>query len=88
LGKIIETLNRSKSIEILFELEKRRLKFNEIARIAGNSTTAMRRTQELHNAGLVGRNVLQDRQRSVEYSLTKKGKETIPLIKELLKLEK
>jgi DNA-binding HxlR family transcriptional regulator len=88
LGKIIETLNRSKSIEILFELEKRRLKFNEIVRIAGNSTTAMRRTQELHNAGLVGRKVLQDRQRSVEYSLTKKGKETIPLIKELLKLEK
>lgn len=87
MGKIVKTLSRSKSIEILFALEKKKLKFKEIVRVAGNTTTTMRRTQDLQNAGLVSRKVLQDRQRSVEYSLTKKGKGTIPLIKELLNLE-
>jgi len=85
---MIRALSRSKSIEVLFALKERKLKFNEIVRIAGNTTTAMRRTQELQSVGLVSRKVLQDRQRSVEYSLTKKGKETLPLINGLLKLER
>lgn len=83
MGKVIETLSRSKSVEILFALEKRKLKFREIVKLAGNTTTAMRRTQDLQNTGLVGRKVLQDRERSVEYSLTKTGRGAIPLIKKL-----
>jgi DNA-binding HxlR family transcriptional regulator len=36
---------------------------------------------------LIGRKVLQDRQRSVEYTLTKKGEKLIPLITEILKID-
>jgi len=87
MAKILEALARSKSLEILFALEKKGLNFNEIARLTENPTTAMRRTQELQSVGLISRKVLQDKQRNVKYSLTKKGKEALPLVKGLLKLE-
>jgi len=87
MGKIIEALARSKSVEILLALKSKKLKFNEIVKIASNATTAMRRTQDLHAAGLIGRKVLQDKQRSVEYALTKKGEKLIPLITEILKID-
>lgn len=87
MGKIIEALARSKSVEILLELSKRALKFNEIVKITGNATTAMRRVQDLQAAGLVNRKVLQDKQRSVEYTLTKKGEKLIPLVVEMLRIE-
>ncbi|MFN4133559.1 MAG: winged helix-turn-helix transcriptional regulator [Candidatus Hadarchaeales archaeon] len=85
---MIETLGRSKSVQILLALRDGKLKFNEIVEIAGNDTTAMRRTRELQSVGLIGRKVLQDRQRSVEYSLTKRGETALALIEELLKLDK
>jgi len=85
---LIETLGRSKSVEILLALKGRKLKFNEIVEITGNATTAMRRTQELQDVGLISRKVLQDRQRSVEYSLTKRGETALALVGELLKLDK
>lgn len=75
-------------MEILFALEKRKLKFNEIVEIAGNTTTAMRRVKELQDTGLVSRKVLQDIQRSVEYSLARKGQELIQLAKKMIELEK
>jgi DNA-binding HxlR family transcriptional regulator len=88
LSKIIEALGRSKSVEMLMALKERNLKFSEIVEITGNATTAMRRTQELQEVGLISRKVLQDRQRSVEYSLTKRGETALVLVEELLKLEK
>lgn len=88
LGEILQTLARSRSLEILFALEKRELKFNEIVEIAGNTTTAMRRVKELQDTGLISRKVLQDIQRSVEYSLARKGQELIHLVKKMLELEK
>lgn len=87
MGKIIKVLARSKSVEILLGLRGRKLKFSEVVRITGNATTAMRRTQDLHATGLISRRVLQDRQRSVEYTLTKKGEKLIPLVIEMLRIE-
>lgn len=88
MGKIFEVLARSKTTEILFALKGKALKFNELIKIAGNATTAMRRTQELQTAGLIARRVLQDKQRTVEYSLTKKGEDLIPHIRSISALEK
>jgi len=87
MGKIIVALARSKSVDILLALEKKKLKFNEIVRLVGNATTAMRRIQDLQAAGVVSRKVLQDRQRSVEYALTRKGQRLIPLVVEMLKID-
>lgn len=88
MAKIFETLARSKTLEILLALEERGMKFNEIVKIAGNTTTAMRRAKDLQNVGLIDREVLQDMQRSVRYSLTRKGQMLIPLVKKVLGLEK
>ncbi len=70
MKKIIKILAQSRSIEILFALRRKKLKFAEIVEIAGNPTTATRRTTNLQGVGLISRRVLQDRRRSVEYSLT------------------
>lgn len=88
MAKILKALARAKSVEILIALKDGGLKFNQIVEITGNTTTAMRRTRELQTAGLIGRKVLQDKQRSVEYYLTKKGEKVIPLVKALLGYEK
>jgi DNA-binding HxlR family transcriptional regulator len=42
----------------LLALEQRELKFNEIVKITGNTTTVMKRAKDLQDAGLVGRTVL------------------------------
>lgn len=67
-------------------LGRKNLKFNEIVRVVGNATTAMRRVRDLQSMNLISRKVLQDRQRSVEYSLTKKGIKVVEIIEDTKKI--
>lgn len=83
MRKIFEILARSKSVEVLLALRKKSLKFNEIVRVVGNATTTMRRVKELQKMSLISRKVLQDRKRSVEYSLTKKGTKVVEIIRDV-----
>ena len=79
-----ELLARKGTKEILYALsEKDGMKFTELKTLVGSPTTASQRLQELAGAGVVEREVQADRYRSVKYSLTKKGMQTVKLMKEL-----
>ena len=85
MRKMLKTLAQSRSVEILLALQRKALKFAEIVEIAGNPTTAMRRVTDLQRVGLISRRVLQDKKRSVEYSLTKKGISVVEFLERLKK---
>jgi DNA-binding HxlR family transcriptional regulator len=85
MKEMLKAISQSKSIEILLALQQRKLKFTEIVEIAGNPTTAMRRVTDLQRVGLISRRVLQDKKRSVEYSLTKKGISVVEFLERLKK---
>ena len=81
--ELLKVLGKSKSIEILQELNSRKLIFREIVEITGNPTTATRRVKELQALGLISREVMQDKFRTVKYSITEKGKESLETVKKL-----
>ena len=85
MKEMLKILAQSRSMEILFALRRKELKFTKIVEIASNSTTAMRRVTDLQRAGLISRRVLQDKRRSVEYSLTEKGISVVEFLKRLKK---
>ncbi len=85
MREMLKILAQSRSMEILLALQRKELKFTKIVEIAGNPTTAMRRVTELQRAGLISRRVLQDKKRSVEYSLTKKGISVVEFLERLKK---
>lgn len=86
MAKTFKALARSKAIEILFALEKRKLNFGEVAKVAGNRPTAMRRLRELRVLGLVERREVGDALGSVEYLLTRNGRRLVVLLMKILKM--
>lgn len=82
---MLKILAQSRSMEILLALQRKELKFTKIVKIAGNPTTAMRRVTNLQRVGLISRRVLQDKRRSVEYSLTEKGISVVEFLERLKK---
>ena len=61
------------------------MNFGEIAKLMKHRPTATRALKELTNAGLLEREVLEDR--SVRYRLTEKGKAVSKILKELREVE-
>ena len=55
-------------------MKKEPLIFSRITDLTGHSGIATIRLKELRKEGIVNRKVMQDEKRTVEYSLTKKGK--------------
>jgi DNA-binding HxlR family transcriptional regulator len=83
LSRIFKTLARTGALEIVKNLEKRTegLKYAEIEKIIGSPSTTTRRLNELEELGIVKREILSEKYRPVKYSLTKKGKELLRLVK-------
>lgn len=85
MKEMLKILAQSRSMEILLALQRKELKFTKIVEIASNPTTAMRRVTDLQRAGLISRRVLQNKRRSVEYSLTEKGISVVEFLERLKK---
>lgn len=80
----IELLAKKGAIRLLRSLSKKKeLKFTEVQEFVGSPTTASQRLKELEGMGVVRREVQADRYRSVQYSLTDKGKRIVKLVDEL-----
>ena len=80
----LELLERKGMLKILKALaEKPEMKFTEIRRIVGSPPSTSRCLQDLVKAGLLKKEILPDRYRSVEYSLTQRGIKVAKLVKEL-----
>lgn len=72
---------------ILWRLKSRKWRYGELKKDLGRITHKMLTEQlrELEHDGLISRKVYGEVPPKVEYTLTKKGKTTIPLIKTLRK---
>lgn len=82
---ILRIISKRGSKEILLSLKERKeLTYTEIESLISNPRTTSKRLNELCSLGVIKRNVLPDKYRSVSYSLTKKGEE---IVKILLQLE-
>lgn len=83
-----KVLAKAYCLEILVALkENQRLNFGKIVTIAKYPSTATARLRELIELGIVEREVAQDAQRTVEYYLTKRGKEIAGIASKILNLE-
>jgi DNA-binding HxlR family transcriptional regulator len=62
------------------------MKYSEIVKIVGYSTTTTRSLKSMEKLGIVKKQVLNEPYRPVEYSLTDKGRNLASLLRELEKL--
>lgn len=70
--------------KILLGMEKAgKLKYSEIVKIVGYSTTTTRSLKSMEQLGVVKREVLDEPYRPVAYSLTDKGRKLAGLLKQL-----
>ncbi len=70
--------------KILFTLDKAaKMRYTEIVKVVGYSTTTTRSLKNLEKTGIVKREVLNAPYRPVAYSLTEKGRKLASLLKEL-----
>jgi len=70
--------------KILVSLEKAgKIRYSEIVRVVGYSTTATRSLKAMEKFGIVKREVLDEPYRPVAYSLTEKGKKLAGILKDL-----
>ena len=83
---LLELLARKGATEVLRELERGPKRFSEVVSILGTIVvrrTIARRLKELEKAGLIERQITEERPPHSIYMLTKKGKETTKLLTEL-----
>ena len=79
---LLKTLAKAGCEDVLLTLyEEEELNFGSIAKLMRHRPTAARALKELTKAGLLEREVLDDR--SVRYRLTEKGKAVTKLLKQL-----
>lgn len=87
MKNLLKTLAKTGCANIVIALSKQKLSFGKIAKTLDYPSTATRRLNELIELGIVKRIVLQDRQRSVEYKLTLKGKDIAEVLIKLKNLD-
>ena len=87
MKNLLKTLAKTGCANIITALYKQKLSFNKIAKMVDYPSTATRRLNELIQHGIVERIVLQNRQRSVEYKLTFKGKDVAEVLIKLEQIE-
>jgi len=81
---IIRLLALRGTRKILQSMEKAgRMRYSEIVKIVGYSTTATRALKSMEGQGILRRQVLDEPYRPVSYSLTDKGRKLASLLKEL-----
>jgi len=74
IERIVKTLGRKGALKVLNLLaEKKELKFNDIARAVGYSSTAGRILKEFRRLDIVTKRNLKDNLGTVHYTLTEKG---------------
>ncbi len=70
--------------KVLFIMEKTgKMKYSEIVKVVGYSSTTTRSLKAMEKLGLVKREVLNEPYRPVAYSLTEKGHRLANLLKEI-----
>lgn len=73
---------------ILLELRhKHKIKYSNLVKAVGHSTTTSRALNNMENLNIVSKEVLQEKYRPVTYSLTPKGEELAEILIELKRLE-
>jgi DNA-binding HxlR family transcriptional regulator len=83
---LLKTLAKAGCEDVLLTLyEEEELNFGSIAKLMRHRPTAARALKELTKAGLLEREVLEDR--SVRYRLTEKGKAVTKVLKQLKEVE-
>jgi len=81
---IIQLLGLRGTKKILLSLEKAgRMRYSEIVRIVGYSTTTTRSLKAMEKLGVVKREVLNEPYRPVSYSLAEKGRKLVGILHEL-----
>jgi DNA-binding HxlR family transcriptional regulator len=81
---IIRLLALRGTKKILLSMEKTgKMKYSEIVKVVGYSTTTTRSLKSMQKLGVVKREVLNEPYRPVAYSLTDKGRKLANLLKEL-----
>jgi DNA-binding HxlR family transcriptional regulator len=81
---IISLLALKGTKKIMFSMEKAgKMKYSEIVKVVGYSTTTTRSLKSMERLGIVKREVLNEPYRPVAYSLTEKGKKLTSLLKEI-----
>jgi DNA-binding HxlR family transcriptional regulator len=81
---IISLLALKGTKKIMLSMEKAgKMKYSEIVKVVGYSTTTTRSLKSMERLGIVKREVLNEPYRPVAYSLTEKGKKLISLLKEI-----
>lgn len=80
----LKIISRKGTREILEELDKKgNLSYRQIEDLIKNPRTTSQRLSELTKLKLIKRQVMQNQYRTVRYSLTTKGKNTINILKKL-----
>ena len=70
--------------KILLSMEKTgKMKYSEIVKVVGYSTTTTRSLKSMEKFGIVKREILDEPYRPVTYSLTEKGKKLAGLMTEI-----
>jgi DNA-binding HxlR family transcriptional regulator len=81
---IIHMLALRGTRKILLTLEKAaKMRYSEIVKVVGYSTTTTRALKSMERHGIVKREVLNEPYRPVSYSLTDKGRKLVTFLKEL-----
>jgi DNA-binding HxlR family transcriptional regulator len=81
---IIHMLALRGTKKILLTLEKAaKMRYSEIVKVVGYSTTTTRALKSMERHSIVKREVLNEPYRPVSYSLTDKGRKLATLLKEL-----
>jgi len=81
---IIHTLALRGTKKILLTLERAgKMRYSEIVKVVGYSTTTTRALKSMERHGIVRKDVLNEPYRPVSYSLTEKGRRLVVFLKEL-----
>jgi DNA-binding HxlR family transcriptional regulator len=81
---IIRMLSLKGTKKILLSMERAgRMRYSEIVKVVGYSTTTTRALKSMERHGIVKKEVLNEPYRPVSYSLTDKGRKLVTFLKEL-----
>ncbi|WP_456475276.1 winged helix-turn-helix transcriptional regulator [Candidatus Pyrohabitans sp.] len=81
--EIFRLLGKKGVIRLLDSLEGKKRKYKELEKIIGNPSTTARRLKSLEAHGLINREVSSEKYRPVYYSLTKKGRRLLFVVREV-----
>ena len=81
---LLKVLGQKYVVEVLLKIhELEKAKFSDLKGLAKHPAAISRVLKKLKNEELIERKVLDDEDRSVEYSLTQKGTQLIPILRKL-----